>query len=525
MQIIVSKKNKVLVVPRIPAVVNLFPDAPVFDTDRVIVQHNMHSYKLLKHIGFNAPHPILTYYDWAGGDPFQVQKATCAMLTENPRAYVLNALGCGKTASALWAWDFLYENKLCGKLLVDAPLSTLHFVWAAEVLRRLPHRRVAVLHGSKKKRLEKLNEDADIYVINHDGLSTIAEHIVARTDIDALCLDELAVFRNQSDRSKLMRKFAARFKTVWGMTGKPMPNAPTDVWAQCKIVTPQTVTNYFNQTREILMTPAPNQMHKWLPKADAVEKAKLMMRPAVRYTLDDVTELPDVVYPDPIDVGMSVEQKDTYVKLAKQLKVMFASGTVTAVNAGVAMGKLLQIASGWVYTTNPAYVGLNPYSRINHLLELIENAPEKVLVFVPYRHAAHELSKAMSAQVDADNPNGAEHFVVHGDVTPTERDRIFNAFQNDPASPRVILAHPTCCCHGLTLTAASTIVWYAPITSNDIYEQANARIRRIGQKNRQQIFRLQASAVERKVYAMLAEQQKIQDKFLELLEEATGPLP
>ena len=521
MNLIVSKAHKTLVVPKIPAVYNLFPEAPVFDTDRMLIPHGMHQYKLLKHIGFDPPHPMLTYYDWRGGTPYDVQRATCAMLTENPRAYVLNALGCGKTASALWAWDYLYSNKLVGKLLVDAPLSTLWFVWAAEVLKRLPHRTVSVLHGSKKKRLEALNVDADIYIINHDGLATIAESILARTDINVLCLDELAVFRNQSDRSKLMRKFAQRFQFVWGMTGKPMPNAPTDVWAQCRIITPGSVTQYFKQTREILMEKV--SQYKYVPKADAAERAFQMMRPAVRYTLDDVTELPDVVYPDPIEVGMSAEQKDTYKKLAAQLKVMVQGGTITAVNAGVAMGKLLQIALGWVYTENPKYVGLNPYARINRTLELIEQAPEKVLVFVPYRHAVEELSKSLAAQVTEDAPNGIEHYVVHGDTPPAERDRIFNLFQHT-LDVKVLLAHPTCCCHGLTLTAASTIVWYAPITSNDIYDQANGRIRRIGQKHRQQVFRLQSTPVERRVWAMLQGKQKIQDKFLELLEEATGSI-
>lgn len=522
MNLIISKANKTLVLPKIPAICNIFPDAPVLNKEQVLVRHGMREYLLLKHLNIEVPHPMLTYYDWAGGEPYEVQRATCAMLTEHPKAYVLNALGCGKTASALWAWDYLYGNGLVGKLLVDAPLSTLWFVWAAEVLKRLPHRRVVVLHGSKRKRLEKLDEDADIYVINHDGLATVAEHVLARTDIDALVLDELAVFRNQSDRSKLMRKFAARFQTVWGMTGKPMPNAPTDVWAQCRIVTPGTVTQYFKTTREILMDKV--SQYKWVPKADAVEKAIGMMRPAVRYTLDDVTELPDVVYPDPIDVGMSDEQKDTYKKLATQLKVMVAGGTITAVNAGVAMGKLLQIACGWVYTNNPAYVGLNPCSRLKQLYELIENAPEKVLVFVPYRHATEEISANLSAQTSEDQPNGIEHYVVHGDTPPADRDRIFNEFQNVPDTARVLVAHPTCCCHGLTLTAASTIVWYGPITSNDTYDQANGRIRRIGQKNRQQVFRLQATPVERRVWAMLQGKQKIQDKFLELLEEATGTL-
>jgi SNF2 family DNA or RNA helicase len=513
MNVIVSKTHKTLVVPKIPAICNLFPEAPVFDTDRVLLPHRLHEYKLLKHLGIDAPHPMLTYYDWAGGAPYEVQRATCAMLTENPRAYVLNALGCGKTASALWAWDYLYGNKLVGKLLVDAPLSTLWFVWAAEVLKRLPHRRVSVLHGSKKKRLEKLDEDADIYIVNHDGLATIAEPILARTDINALVLDELAVFRNQSDRSKLMRKFAQRFATVWGMTGAPLPNAPTDCWAQCRIITPNTVPQYFKTTREMLMTKV--SQFKYTPKPDAVKIALGMMKPAVRFTLTDVVELPDVSYRT-MDIELSAKQKYTYKKLVAQLKVMLTGGTITAMNAGVALNKLLQISGGWCYTSNPAYVGLDPHLRINTLLELINEAPDKVLVFAPFRHTVEELSKVLAGQKEP-----IEHFTIHGDVDSNERARIFNSFQHEQ-SIRVLLAHPQCLAHGVTLTAASTILWYSPITSLEIFEQACARIRRIGQKNKQQIIMLQGSPVEKRVYGLLRNKQKLQDQFLALVEEATN---
>jgi SNF2 family DNA or RNA helicase len=86
----------------------------------------------------------------------------------------------------------------------------------------------------------------------------------------------------------------------------------------------------------------------------------------------------------------------------------------------------------------------------------------------------------------------------------------------------VLLAHPQCIHHGLTLTAATTIIWYSPVCSLDIYEQANARIRRVGQKEKQLFLHLQSSQIERKVYDMLRRKQRTQDAFLEMIKTSVS---
>jgi SNF2 family DNA or RNA helicase len=511
MNLIVSKAHKSLVVPRTPAVANMFPDAARLGPS-CIVPHGLRESMLLRHIGFKVPNPMLAYYDWSGGKPFAVQRTTCAMLTTNARGYVLNDMGTGKTKAALWAWDWLHTEGYAGKLLVVAPLSTLNFVWAREIFATLPHRHVAVLHGTKQDRLDGLQEPADIYIINHDGLRVIADELTARTDIDTLVLDELAVYRNNSARSKLMRKFATRFTWVWGMSGRPLPNAPTDVWAQCQIITPNSVPKYFRIARDMLMTRI-NQF-KFVAKPDAVETAFSMMVPAVRFSLDDVVELPEVISRT-IDVELSSQQKKVYMKLVNEFQVMVGEKQITAVNAGAALSKLVQAACGFVYTTHPEFVALDCKPRTDTLIDLISSAERKVLVFVPYRHALAELSNILTVEK-------IDHAVVHGDTK--NRDQTFNLFQNT-TKYHVLLVHPQVLAHGLTLTAASTIVWYCPpLGSLEVYEQANARIRRPGQKHKQQIIHIQSTAVERKLYTLLRSKQKIQDKFLALVEGATDGL-
>jgi SNF2 family DNA or RNA helicase len=489
----------------------MFPAAPVLPDGNRVVPHGLREVLMLRHLGYKVPNPVDFYYDWCGGTPYAVQRATCRMLTENPHAYVLNHMGTGKTKTALWAWDYLNKQGLAKKLLVVAPLSTLRFVWAAEAFRTLPGRRVEILHGSRQARLDALSRDADIYVINHDGLRVIETELWTRADIDTLVLDELAVYRNNSDRSKRMRKFANRFSIVWGMTGAPMPNEPTDVWAQCMIVTPGRVPRYQGHAREMLMTHVSNYL--WRPKPDAEKRAFGWMQPSCRYALEDVVELPPLISRT-VDVPLSAEQEKVYKRVATAMVADIKDKRITALNAGAAMNKLLQIAGGWVYTQRPEFVRVDPSPRIVAMADLIRSANNKVLIAVPYRHMIDGISRIF-------NMKGVEidHCCVHGD-TP-DRERLFNLFQNTDKY-QSMLAHPGCVHHGLTLTAADMIIWYLPFASLDVYDQFNARITRIGQLHKQQLLHLQATPVERKLYRMLRDHQKMQNSFLELVEEATG---
>jgi len=499
-----------LCVPDDPAVRNLFPQAKPMQTQPLLmVPHGLTETFLLRKLGYQIPSPILTHYDWPGmNKPFEVQRKTCALLTMNPRAYVLNSMGTGKTKSALWAWDYLRSNQACGKLLVVAPLSTLTFVWARELFSTLPHRKYKVLHGTADKRRELLADpDAEIYIVNHDGLKVIAADILACPDIDAMVLDELAVFRNVSDRSKITRKVADKMKWVWGMSGSPMPNKPTDVWMQCKVVTPDTVPKYFGRFREELMIKI-NQF-KYAPKDDAVERAYAVMQPAVRYTLDDVLELPECVERT-IDVELGTKQARVYKDIAEKCYAAVQNGEITAVNAGAAVSKLLQVSGGWVYTADGRTVELDNEKRIGALVDNILSADHKVLVFVPFKHALAGISEALKKE-------NIDHEIMSGDTSANRRNEIFNLFQNTNKW-KVLAAHPECLCHGVTLTVADTVIWFSPINDLEIYEQACARIRRVGQKNKQLILHLQGTAIERKTYRNLQQKQKWQDKLLDLFE-------
>ena len=511
--------------PAVEGALSLFPDAQKIDLNRdgqtgtpnvqrcILLDHNVANTVILRKLGHKVPGPIRLYYDFPrqeGKEPFEVQKATCELLSESPRAYVFNDLGTGKTAAAIWAWHYLFTTQMCKKMLVVAPLSTLHFVWKKEIFSLLPDIKVSVLHGTKRQRIDALAAEADVYVINTDGVKVLSKELEGRADINCLVVDELANFRNNSDRSKHMRKFAARFDVVWGLSGAPLPNSPVDCWAQAKIVTPNSVPKYQKQARDILMTQI--SQYLWKPRHDAVENAFAMMRPAVRFSLDDVVELPELVMRT-VDVEQTAQQQKVYKKIKNELVALVAQKKVNAANAGVALNKLVQISLGWVYA-GADVVRLDASPRMAAIIDLITSSDQKVILMVPYRHALEGISGIFDRLKVP-----FEHATVHGDTK--NREHIFNEFQNGP-QPKVLVAHPGVLSHGLTLTTASMIIWACPITSLETFLQANARITRYGQKHRQQVVMLQGTPVEKQLYKMLRTKELLQDKFLTLVEEATS---
>jgi len=167
---------------------------------------------------------------------------------------------------------------------------------------------------------------------------------------------------------------------------------------------------------------------------------------------------------------------------------------------------------GWVYTKDGLTIPLDNQKRIEALVDAIESTDRKVLVFVPFIHALDGISAALTGEK-------IDHATVSGNTPSKERNRIFNLFQNT-SKFKVLLAHPQCVAHGITLTAADTVVWFGPITSLEIYDQANHRIKRVGQKHKQQIVHLQSTPVEKRVYKMLADKQDVQKSFLKMFADS-----
>lgn len=478
----------------------------------VVAPHRLDEVKVLNNLGIRAPSPILHYYDWVGQyTPFEHQRQTAAFLTLEHRGLVLNEIGTGKTQAALWAADYLIAAKQVKKVLIMSPLSTLERVWGDGIFTGLVHRRFVVLHGSAERRLKLLRTEADFYIVNHDGFPIIAEQ--AHGMFDLVIVDEAAVLRNPSTRRfKIFRKWLDRNPQVrlWLMTGTPTPNDPTDAWALAKLVNSPYLTSTYTAFREMVMTKI--GQWKFVPRPEAVDIVKHVLQPAVRYTRDECFDLPETII-QTRQVELTAEQKKHYTQMLKHFVTEAAiEGTITAVNEAVKIQKLVQIACGVAYGDDGQHIGLDCAPRVNLVKEVIEEAGEKVIVFVPLTGTLHMLEKELSKHWSVN--------VVNGEVSANERNRIFQGFQHEK-DPHVLIAHPGTMAHGLTLTTASTIIWYGPINSNEVYVQANGRIERIGKKRVSNVIHIEATDLEHRMYERLRNKQKLQGLLLEMIQQQT----
>lgn len=468
------------------------------------------SARILTTMGHRPPSPVLRDYHWPGKDkPFASQKITAGLIIDNFRSYVLSSMGVGKTRAALFAADFLIKSKRIRRVLVAAPLSTLDDVWAREIREVFPWLSYNVLHGTKAKRLRLHRAGAHIDIINHDGLKTLQKELV-KTRYGLVIIDELAVFRNT--RTQLWKAADAIVHTAkhaTGMTGTPMPNDPTDVFGQVKLLTPSRVPNYYRQWQGQTMIQVSNFL--WKPRKGSTEAAFNAMKPAVRYTREECIDLPGELI-QTHRAAMTPKQEKAYNLLKKYCYAKIDGEEVVAQNDGVLMFKLLQASTGFVYTQkNTLDLGSEPRQKV--CLDLIADAASKVIVFVPFIALTQSVSKFIEAA-------GYSTACVSGAVSRKERARIFDEFKTRK-DPHVLVAHPKCMAHGLTLTSANVVIWYTAYPSLEIYEQANARITRAGQKHTALICHIQSTEVERRIFKQLQLRQSTQGVLLDMHAEDT----
>ena len=174
----------------------------------------------LKKLNINVPSPIQGQYKWTGKyEPFDHQKKTAAFFTMNRKSFCFNEQGTGKTASAIWAADFLLNQGKIKRVLVICPLSIMDSAWREDLFTFAPHRSVDIAYGASKKRREIIQQGADFVIINYDGVEIVSEEI-AKGGFDLIIVDEATHYKNsQTDRWKTLNKILTSDTWLWMMTG------------------------------------------------------------------------------------------------------------------------------------------------------------------------------------------------------------------------------------------------------------------------------------------------------------------
>jgi len=320
-------------------------------------------------------------------------------------------------------------------------------------------------------------------------------------------VDEVSMFRNSKiDKYKMLQWVMERKRRLWCITGTPCPNAPTDAWALARLVDPARVPKWFGSFQRKTMVAVSE--HKWVPRAGASEMAYDAMKPAVRFLKKDCLTLPPVVVENR-QTSLTAEQRTKFKEMKNEMAMSAGAGTIDAVNAADKINKLRQILCGSVKdAASGTYILLDHGPRLRDLEAAIDEANAKVIVIVPFKGIIQALAKELTQ-------DGYTVGVLNGDVSPRVRDHTIGQFKHE-ANPTVLLCHPKVMSHGLNLTVADTTIFYAPIYSNDEYEQVVERFNRAGQTRKMTILRLAADPLEWEIYRMVDNKRLTQKSILDL---------
>lgn len=476
-------------------VTSTIPSSKAVGDNQVLVKWGFEEAAQLRQLKIkNVPSPILRDYVWPGlHQPFAHQKTTSSFLTLHKRAFCFNEQGTGKTASVIWAADYLMTLGIVRRVLVICPLSVMVSAWSRDLFTFAMHRTVDVAYGATAKRAQIIESAAEFIVINYDGVDTVKD-VLAKANFDLIVVDEANAYKNpQTKRWKTLNKLLKPETWLWMLTGTPAAQSPIDAYGLAKMVCPINVPKFFTAFRDMVMYRV--GQFKWEPKDTATDTVFRALQPAIRFTKDECLDLPDMLYVTRA-LDMSAQQLKYYNSIKSTMSATASGETITAVNAGVAITKLLQVACGAAYSDSGATVQFDVKARFKVLQEIIDECKHKVLVFVPFKHTIEMLHDLTTAQ-------GIESAIIDGGVSMTKRTAAFTRFQDKTTPLKVLFIQPQAAAHGVTLTAADTVVWWGPTTSLETYAQANARAHRAGQSNKVTVVRLVGSPVEKRLYQLL----------------------
>lgn len=510
MPLIYSEKHNAVAWPGIPDPERVAPAIPGARVVKGVLVAPVSLIAQIAAAGLGLPvkSPIETSYDWprspAIPKPMGHQVEMCRFLTTHVRCHNLSEPGTGKTLGNLWASDFLMGLEVVRRVLIVAPLTTVFSVWRDAIGEHLPgRRRSSVLHGSVKARLAAIERDADYYIINNEGLTieAVRKALIARGDIGLVIVDESHKYRHPSTaRWKGLRDTIRGLGNplVWLNTGTPTPQEPTDAWGQQAIISKPAVSHRAFRNTVMRQVTA----FKWVPVGDADKIVGEFLQPAIRFRRDECIDLPPTTY-EYRKAELTAAQKAALESLRKKMQLAMDSGAqITAVHEGALRLKVLQILAGAVYDKDHVAHDIDASTRMALLKDIVDECDRKIIIFASFSSVVRRVADALKGDYSLQ--------VITGETSLKDRTQAFEDFQRKD-DPRILVADPRTMSHGLTLTAANTIIWYSPADGGDTYVQANARIQRPSQTSRSRVLHIHVDPLEHAIYSRNQARQSLQN--------------
>lgn len=439
------------------------------------------------------------------------------LLTHGAAALFLDP-GLGKTSIVLKAFQHLLKAGTSERMLVVAPLRVCYLVWPAEAQKwaDFQHLRVEVLHGPKKQ--QALEREADVYVINPEGLEWLfSEGRFKKLGADLLVVDESSKFKHTNTRRfKMLKPFLPKFSRRWILTGTPAPNGLMDLFGQVFLLDlGRALGQFITRFRDTFF----NQVgFEYRLKVDGAERIHEAIKPlALRLRDEDHLELPKIVVND-IRVVLPPKARAVYDDMEQRMFAELDAGEVTAVSAGVASMKCRQIANGGIYRdraeramakTKREEWALIHDAKTDALEDLVEElAGQPLLIAYEFNHDLERLR----ARFGKDLP------YIGAGVSPKQTAELEAAWNRGELP--IMAGHPASIGHGLNLQRAGNhVAWYSITWDLELYDQFLRRVRRQGNKHTHVFLHrfIASQTVDELVVASLRFKDRTQTTFLDAL--------
>jgi SNF2 family DNA or RNA helicase len=439
----------------------------------------------------------------------EYQKYAEEFILKHPACGLMLDMGLGKTVITLTAIDnLMYDYFDVAKVLVVAPLRVAQDTWSKECEKweHLKGLRISKALGTEKERKIALARKADIYIINRENVEWLCSNY--KLDFDMVVIDELSSFKSPTaKRFKALRKVRPQVKRIVGLTGTPAPNSLLDLWSEINLLDMgQRLGRFIGAYRnDYFMPDKRNQQvifsYKLRDGADKLIYNKISDI-CVSMKACDYLKMPDRI-DNFVEVQMSEKEEALYKKLESEMLLPFADGDIDAVNAAALSNKLLQMANGAVYDEFKE-VKIIHSKKLEALEDLIEATNGKpVLIFYAYKHDKERISERFKAT----------EILTSEDISKWNNGKI-----------PIAIAHLASTGHGLNLQAGgSTVIWFGLTWSLELYQQANARLWRQGQKETVVIHHIVSKGtIDEQVMKALQKKQTGQDALINAVKARIG---
>ena len=389
--------------------------------------------------------------------------------------------------------------------MVIAPKRVAEDTWTTEHEKwdHLKDLKVIKIMGTPKQREKALTEEGDIYIITRDNVAWLVDLLGRKWDFDTVVIDELSSFKsNQSKRFKSLRKVRPLIKRVIGLTGTPAPNGYMDLWAQIYLLDRgerlgKTITEFRRRFFNTLYRHGYNEYELKEGAKEEIDEAIKDL--CISMKAKDYLKMEEPIYINRV-AKLNKKEYKLYKDMERDAVLELGDEDITALSAAAVSNKLLQLSNGAVYTDERKVIEIHN-KKLEVLEELIEEAKgEPVLVFYNFQH---------------DKDRIIEKFKKDVRVLDTEKD--IKDWNNKKI--KILLAHPAGAGHGLNLQeGGSIIIWFGLNWSLELYQQANARLNRQGQKETVRIYHIIAEkTIDERVLEVLKGKNTRQEELLRQL--------